>query len=117
AMIGVTAIAWRIAGREAAMVALLFAMVGVPAYQQFTPGRIDHHNVMIALTLLATAATAWSDRKRWAGYAAGALSGVGLAIGFECLPYLAACALALVLRTIADREAGSMLARYGVALA
>ena len=42
---GMAAIAWRIAGREAAMVALLLAMVGVPAYQQFTPGRIDHHNV------------------------------------------------------------------------
>ena len=60
---GMAAIAWRIAGREAAMVALLLALVGVPAYQQFTPGRIDHHNVQIALTLLVMAATAWSDRK------------------------------------------------------
>ena len=47
---GMAAIAWRIAGREAATVALLLALVGVPAYQQFTPGRIDHHNVQIALT-------------------------------------------------------------------
>ena len=46
---GMAAIAWRIAGREAAMVALLLALAGVPAYQQFTPGRIDHHNVQIAL--------------------------------------------------------------------
>ena len=82
---GMAAIAWRVAGREGATVALLLALVGVPAYQQFTPGRIDHHNVMIALTLLAAAATAWSDRKWWAGYVAGALSGIGLAIGFECL--------------------------------
>ena len=49
---GMAAIAWRIAGREAATVALLLALVGVPAYQQFTPGRIDHHNVQIALTML-----------------------------------------------------------------
>ncbi len=48
-MAGTTAIAWRLAGREAAMVALLLALAGVPAYQQFTPGRIDHHNVQIAL--------------------------------------------------------------------
>ena len=80
-MAGMSAIAWRIAGRDAAIVALLFAMVGVPAYQQFTPGRIDHHNVQIALTLLTVAATAWSDRKWWCGYAAGALSGLLLAIG------------------------------------
>ena len=75
--VGMVAIAWRIAGREAAMVALLLALVGVPAYQQFTPGRIDHHNVQIALTLLVVAAIVWSDRKRWTAAAAGALSGLG----------------------------------------
>src|SRR5665213_3323585 len=53
---GMTMIAWRIAGREAATVALLLALVGVPAYQQFTPGRIDHHNVQIALAMLTLAA-------------------------------------------------------------
>ena len=62
---GMAAIAWRVAGREGATVALLLALVGVPAYQQFTPGRIDHHNVQIALTMLTVAATVWSDRWRW----------------------------------------------------
>ncbi len=116
-MAGMVTIAWRIAGREAAMVALLLAMVGVPAYQQFTPGRIDHHNVQIALTLLAVAATAWSDRKWWAGHAAGALSGAALAIGFECLPYLAACGVAFALRYAADRDAAPALRGYGLSLA
>ena len=111
------AIAWRIAGREAALVALLLAMAGVPAYQQFTPGRIDHHNVMIALTLLAAAATVWSDRKSWASVAAGAASGLALVIGVECLPYLAACGAAFALRSIADREASAALRNYGLSLA
>ena len=52
ALAGVCAIAWRLAGREAALLTLLLAVAGVPAYQQFTPGRIDHHNVQIALALL-----------------------------------------------------------------
>ena len=114
-MAGMVAIAWRIAGRDAAMVALLLALVGVPAYQQFTPGRIDHHNVQIALTLLATAAAAWSDRKRWCAAAAGLLSGLALAIGFECLPYLAACGGALALRYVVDprRRAGAARLRAG----
>ncbi len=116
-MAGMTAIAWRVAGREAALVALLFAILAVPAYQQFSPGRIDHHNVQIALTLLTVAAVAWSDRTWWCGYAAGALSGVLLAIGIEALPYLAACGLALALHYVVDRYAGVALARYGVALA
>lgn len=116
-MAGMVAIAWRIAGREAALVALLLALVGVPAYQQFTPGRIDHHNVQIALTFLAVAATVWSDRVRWAAAAAGALSGFALAIGFECVPYLAACGVALALRYIADRYAAPALIAYGLSLA
>jgi hypothetical protein len=116
-MAGMVAIAWRIAGREAALVALLLAMVGVPAYQQFSPGRIDHHNVQIALTLLAVAATAWSDRKQWAGFAAGAFSGFALAIGFESLPYLMACGAALALRYVVDRGGATPLRDYGLGLA
>src|SRR5258708_11319406 len=45
AMAGTAAIAWRVAGREAALVALLMAVIGLPALHQFRPGRIDHHNV------------------------------------------------------------------------
>jgi hypothetical protein len=102
---GTVAIALRLAGREAAMFALLLAMVGVPAYQQFTPGRIDHHCVQIALTVLALAAVVWSDRKHWTATAAGALSGGALTIGFECLPYLAVCGVMLGLRYAMNREA------------
>jgi hypothetical protein len=114
---GMVAIAWRIAGREAATVALLLALVGVPAYQQFTPGRIDHHNVQIALTLLIAAATVWSDRRQWCATVAGALSGLALAIGFESLPYLAVCGGVLALRHVRDRNAGPALIEYGLALA
>src|SRR6478736_4275789 len=101
---GMVAIAWRMAGREAAMVSLLLALVGVPAYQQFTPGRIDHHNVQIALTMLTVAATGWSDRWRWGATAAGLLTGAALTIGFEAVPYLAACGAVFALRYVLDRE-------------
>ena len=114
---GMAAIAWRIAGREAAVIALLLAMVGVPAYQQFTPGRIDHHNVQIALTMLAVAATAWSDRLRWGAMAAGAISGAALSIGFESVPYLAGCGLAFALRYVLDRKGAADLRSYGLWLA
>jgi len=114
---GMTAIAWRIAGREAATIALLLALVGVPAYQQFTPGRIDHHNVQIALTLLVAAAVVWSDRARWIAAAAGALSGFALAVGFESLPYLAVCGAMLALRSVADAIAARALRDYGLSLA
>jgi hypothetical protein len=114
---GIAAVSWRIGGREAALVALLMAVLGLPALQQFKPGRIDHHNVQIALTLLAVAATVWSERVTWAGTAAGLISALALTIGFECLPFIALCGAGLALRFVADAGAAGALRRYGLALA
>ncbi len=100
---GAAAIAWRIAGREAALIVLLLAVIGLPAFNQFRPGRIDHHNVQIALSMLMVAATVWSDRVRWAALAAGAITGLAMAVGLECLPYLLVCAAAFAVR-YADRS-------------
>ena len=111
-LVGMVAIAWRLAGREAAIAALLLAVAGVPAYHQFVPGRVDHHNVQIALTMLVVAATVWSDRQRWCAIVAGALTGFALAVGFECLPYVAACAAALALRYVLDASAAGGFRAY-----
>src|SRR5262245_54262321 len=116
-MAGTAAIAWRIAGREAALIALLLALVGLPAFHQFRPGRIDHHNVQIALSVLVVAATVWSDRVRWTALAAGALTGLAIGVGLECLPYLLVCAIAVALRYVLDRAAAPAAADYGLALA
>jgi len=117
AMAGTAAIAWRIAGREAALVALLLAVVGLPALYQFRPGRIDHHNVQIALSVLAVAATVWSDRIRWTAAAAGVVTGLALAIGLECFPYLLVCGAAFALRHVLDPKGAQAASDYGLALA
>ena len=117
AMIGAVAITWRLAGRNGALVGLLLIVVGMPAFQQFVPGRIDHHNVQIAFSVLAVAAAAWLDRVRWAAYAAGGLTGIAMAIGLECLPFLALSGAAFVLRYVFDRSGAAPLAAYGLALA
>ena len=114
---GTAAIAWRIAGREAALIALLLAVVGLPAFHQFRPGRIDHHNVQIALGVLAVAAAVWSDRLRWAATAAGAVTGFAMAVGLECLPYLMVCGVAVAARYVVDAKGGQAAADYGLALA
>src|SRR3954470_2130338 len=114
---GTAAIAWRTAGREAALIALLLAVVGLPAFHQFRPGRIDHHNVQIALSVLVAAATVWSDRVRWAAWGAGVLTGLALAIGLECLPYLIMCGAAFAMRYIAHFKGAQSAADYGLALA
>jgi hypothetical protein len=117
AMVGAAAVAWRVAGRDAAVVTLLLAVVGLPAFTQFLPGRIDHHNVQIALAVAALAATVWSDRSRGAAWAAGALTGLALAIGLENLVFVALCGVAVVLRYVVDRAGAPAMSRYGWALA
>lgn len=114
---GTAAIAWRLAGREAALVVLLFAVIGLPAFQQFKPGRIDHHNVQITLAVLTVAAVAWSDRRTWTAWAAGAVTGLGLAIGFEGAPFLVLCGVALALRFLFDPRGAAPLRAYGLAIA
>lgn len=114
---GAAAIAWRIAGREAALIMLLFAAIGLPAFHQFRPGRIDHHNVQIALSMLVVAATVWSDRVRWAALAAGATTGLAMAIGLECLPYLLICAAAFAIHYVSDPRFARAGGAYGLALA
>jgi len=117
AIIGVAAIAWRIAGREGAVITLLLCVVGLPAYQQFLPGRIDHHDVQITLAVACVAATVWSDRSRRAAIAAGLLSGLALAIGLENLVFVALCGVAFALRYAATPAGAAALARYGWSLA
>lgn len=116
-MAGAVAIAWRIGGREAALMTLLLAAVGLPGFHQFRPGRIDHHNVQIALSMLAVAATVWADRVRWAALAAGAVTGLAMAIGLECLPYLIVCAAAFAVRYAVDARSAQAAREYGMALA
>lgn len=72
-------------GRAVALYALAFAATSVLAYYQFAPGRIDHHNAMIAATVSAAMLMwAWPQSARiwlWSGL----LCGLALAIGYEAL--------------------------------
>jgi hypothetical protein len=128
AMGAVAALAWRIAGRNAALAALVVCACALPAFQHFKPGRIDHHNVQIALALAVVAAAAWSDRARHAAVLAGALTGLAAAVGFEGLPFLVIGGAALALRFVwagrgeaaavpGSQAAAPALAAYGLALA
>lgn len=117
AIAGAAAMAWRIAGRGAAIVVLLLVAIGLPAYQQFRPGRIDHHNVQIALALATLAAAAWSDRWRSCAVAAGGLTGLGMAIGLEGLPFLMVAGAAPALGFAFDRAGAPALRAYGLSLA
>jgi hypothetical protein len=82
-----------VAGRAASLFALVLAATSLLTYYQFAPGRIDHHNVMIATTVAATLVLwAWPhDERMWR--CSGALCAVALAIGYEALAPVALIAV------------------------
>ena len=77
-------------GMFAGVAALLFIFGGLAATIQFAPGRIDHHNVQILCAVAGTLFLLRSFREPGAGWLAGGLLGLGLAVGLEALPLMLA---------------------------
>ncbi|MBX9455687.1 MAG: hypothetical protein KL863_06470 [Rhizobium sp.] len=83
---------------------------------EFSPGRIDHHNVQIVLlALIACGVLRWDRR---GGIMVGAASSLSLAVGLETLPVLVAVLGGLTLAWLLDeRGSRAMLRSTGAACA
>jgi len=82
-------LARRIWGAEAALIAVVLGAVAYPGTTVFAAGRIDHHALQVVLTEVAVLATVAR-----AGLASGAVAGIaialGLVVGLETVPQVAA---------------------------
>ena len=117
-LLAIVAMAMRAGGRPAAWGTLAVAAFAVQATIQFIPGRIDHHNVQIALALGTLACALWSDARRIAAAGAGLLAGLDLTIGLEALPLIVTASMVVVLRAVTNRQPeGNPLATFGLMLA
>jgi len=96
--------AGRRGGRLAFAMCLFLGATSGYATFQFMPGRIDHHNIQIlgvagGLLLMFRALL-----MRRGGYAAGALMGTALAVGFEAMPLvMALLALSVLIAAVEPR--------------
>ncbi len=80
----------RLGGELGGLLAAAHAAVSfLPAFVQFRPGRIDHHNVQIVLALAVFACVLGLDGSRRAGRLLGVAVCVLLAIGLESAPFAA----------------------------
>jgi len=114
---GALALARNLGGRSAVVVAVLLLLCDTALYRQFYPGRIDHHDVQIVMTVIALAcATARSERVRWAWVAGGAAA-FGLAVGLEALPMQALVGASYGFALMRDRDEAAPAGAYGCALA
>jgi len=55
ALVCAFAIARRLGGDAAVVACAILFLIDLQAYEQFHPGRIDHHNIQIVMALIATA--------------------------------------------------------------
>lgn len=107
----------RRAGIDAGLIVLALLLLTPLGLFQFLPGRIDHHNAQILCAVAALLLLQQAMRKPAAGWWAGGLMALGLTIGFEALPLLAACLGVACLIACFDRQARAGACRAAIALA
>lgn len=108
-------LAYRLVGPEGVLPALVLPLLSPAIIAEFTPGRVDHHNVVILLTL----ATAWAAveavaKPRFA-WLAGALAATALAIAVESLPAIAAAIIVFSLLFVFDATKALAMRHFGMA--
>lgn len=109
-------IARSLRGPVAAFLCAALMLVNLPLFAQWAPGRIDHHDVQIALCLVALAGVVRGGRGGSA--LAGAATGLGLAVGIEGLIFEALIGAAVAVRFLIDPLAERRAARaYALGLA
>jgi hypothetical protein len=116
---GVTAallLARNLGARSAVFLTAPLLLIDQALYRQFPPGRIDHHNIQIVMTVIALAcATARRERARWA-IVGGAASALGMAVGLEALPQLALIGASYGALLIARTDEAAPARGYGLTL-
>lgn len=73
------------AGQRGVRITLVLAVLCLSGTVQFSPGRIDHHSVMVLCAIGGTLFLARSYARPRSGLGAGLLLGLGTAVGYEAL--------------------------------
>lgn len=116
-MAGVMLSAVSLAGRRAAVPALLLSLVFLDPLIFFFPGDIDHHNAQYALTALMLAVALRLGGDPRAGILLGFGTALMLAIGMEMAPYVAVFGAVVALRWAFGHVATATAAAFGLAFA
>jgi len=114
-----TAIAGRISNHRATpLIAAFMLALSFGLLAQFGMGRIDHHGLQIVLALATIWLIVTSENNPKALIYAGVLCGLGLYIGIESAPYVAAACIAVVSIWVFSEHAAKQKMRFfGLGLA
>ncbi|MBD8066070.1 hypothetical protein IC608_11360 [Devosia sp. PTR5] len=108
-------IALELVGSEGLLPALVLPVLSPAILTEFTPGRVDHHSVVILLTVMALWLSLVALRRPKLGWAAGLICATTLAIAVEAIPMALAAILAFGLAYVADRNRAGAMRRFGLA--
>ena len=108
--------AGRLLGIAGTAGALIFLISWGKLIGEFSPGRIDHHNVQLLLSTSVLYLTLVPGRRGLRAMLAGALSALSMAIGLEMLPFLLLLHGLVALRYVFGLEgSGRFLLCFGLA--
>ena len=110
-------LARRLVGPEGVLPALVLPVLSPAITAEFTPGRVDHHNVVILLTLALVWAGIETIRRPRFAVLGGLFAATALAIATESLPTIAAGILVMGLLWVFDPAQARTMRNFGVAFA
>lgn len=110
-------LAQRLVGPDGVLPALVLPVLSPAIIAEFTPGRVDHHNVVILLTLAVVWTGIEAIRRPRFALACGLFAATALAIAIESLPTIAAAMLVMGLLWVADPAQGRSMRNFGFAFA
>lgn len=110
-------IALELVGTEALLPALVLPILSPAMLVEFTPGRVDHHNVIIILTMACLWASLVALRRPTIAWVAGLLAATALSVALEAAPLVIAAILAFGLAYSVDAGRAGNLRRFGLGLA
>lgn len=100
----ISLLAERMAGPAARVPAIAVMMLATISYEEFLPGRVDHHNAQMILILGLMLATVGGRTNARVAAVAGLIAATCIAIGTECLPAVIAALFFFPLFWVMDPE-------------
>ncbi len=110
-------VARNLGGRSAVFLTAPLLLVNISLYRQFTPGRVDHHDIQIVMAMVALACSLAPTRRTAWAIVGGVAAALGMAVGLEALVVQALIGASYGLALARDRDEASPTAAYGGSLA
>lgn len=107
----------RLVGPEGVLPAMVLPVLSPAITTEFGPGRVDHHNVIILLTVAMLWAAVEAIRRPRFAIACGLFAATALAIATESLPPIAAAIVVMGLGWVFDPARARTMRSFGLAFA